>query len=329
MTGQPILLYSHYLIYDAVKMMSSVEVMLLIFLLLLIIAGLVFILIRKNRDTLRHKANARQKLITTTIASQEAERKRLAAVLHDSFCARLSIIKLMLHNLKPNPLPGEIFTQIDEAYQEARILSHQLDSPVLDRLGLVEAIRDHIRPLYGILQIEVHILQVFTHRLAKHIELHLFRILQESVTNVIKHANASIVQIDIHFSRQFAALRITDNGVGFTAKDKSEGAGLKNIRMRVSLLGGNYRMRSQPQQGTSLLVSVPLENHPARTLSLPVTGYNDESDHEDINIYLNAKKQRLYATGTRFIFSPRRRRTPFYRRYRKHHTSKNKTQSAV
>lgn len=302
----------------------------LIAVLLAIVVWFTFIIIIKNNRLTKYKARIGQKLMTHSVRSQEEERKRIASVIHDNFCARLSIIKLMLHNTDPGTeVPEEIFNRIDEAYHEARTLSHHLDSPVLERMGLLDAIRDYIRPLYGILHIEVHILQVYADRLAKHIELHLFRILQEAVTNIIRHANAGTVQIDIRFSRQFAALRITDNGIGFNAKDRPDGAGLKNIKIRVAMLGGNYRMRSKPKQGSSLLVMIPLENNMPRQLSGPVIVYDDDFDHDDINIYLNAKKQFLYADGTNFVFSTRRRRTPFYKRYRKHHTSKNKAQGTV
>ena len=87
----------------------------------------------------------------------------IASNIHDNFCSRLSIIKLMLHNTTPNKLPEELFTQLDETYHTARALSHHLDPPVLERLGLLEAVRDYIRPLYGILKIEMHILQIFNH----------------------------------------------------------------------------------------------------------------------------------------------------------------------
>ncbi|MCB0375141.1 MAG: hypothetical protein KDD04_04410 [Sinomicrobium sp.] len=330
MTNLPTVLHGYYFPAIAVGTEMLLAFMMLIVALLVTIAGFAFVIARKNNNMLEYKANANRKLIRHTVLLQEAERKRIASAIHDGFCSRLSIIKLMLHNTGPEGnVPEEIFTRIDEAYHEARILSHHLDSPVLERMGLLDAMRDYIRPLYGVLNIEVHVLQVFTERMAKHIELHLFRIFQEAVTNIIRHANASIVQIDIHFSRRLAALRITDNGRGFEAKNSTGGAGLKNIRLRTALLGGNYRMRSEPEQGTSLLVMVPMEKSVPRKAAFPVTVYDDDFDHEDVTLYLDAEKQFLYANGTHFIFSTRRRRTPFYKRYRKHHSSKDKTQGTL
>lgn len=327
MTTQPILIDTYYLFINIID--TSKVAFVLIIMLLTIAVWSAFIMIRKNKNSLAQKTRLDQKLIANTIVSQEKERKRIASNIHDDFCSRLSLIKLMLHNNESEKLPEELFIQLDETYHAARTLSHHLNSPVLDRLGLLEAVRDYIRPLYGILKIEMHILQVFTQRLAKHIELHLFRIIQETITNIIKHANASIIQIDVHFSRQLAALRITDNGVGFNAEDTAEGAGLNNIKIRVAMLKGSYRMRSEPQQGTSLLIMIPLENNPDRSYSLTKT-QEDEFDYAPVGILpLHSKKQLLHSNGTNFIFSFSRRRKPFYKRYRKHHSSKNKAQSTL
>jgi signal transduction histidine kinase len=329
MAVQLTIMFFHPFIFNAVHIEASPVIILIITLLGFIIAGYAVLVTRKNKFLSAYKININQHLIINTVLSQEAERKRIASAIHDNFCARLSIIKLMLHNAESGNTPTEAVAQLDEAYHEARLLSHHLDPPVLDKSGLLDAIRDYIRPLYNLLKVEMYILQTFTPRLTKFIELHLFRIVQEAITNTIKHASASILQIDIHFSEHLAALRITDNGIGFNIENKPSGAGLKNIKLRVAMLNGNYRMRSQPNMGSSLLITIPLKNNQTYETAPSESLQPIEDDGMNSDVFSNFTNPFLQTHEDYFAFGISRRRTPFYKRNRSHRTSKHKTQDTL
>lgn len=263
-----------------------------------------WVITRKMQIASTRKKKLYNNWVAYSIFLQEEERKRIASSLHDNFCARLSIIKLMLRSIPTAKLPEEIFAKLDEAYHAARSLSHELDSPVLENMGLLEAIREYIRPLYGTLKIEIRVLHIFSQKLATQVELNLFRIVQETIANILRHAHANTVHIDIHFSRQQAALRISDNGIGFNAETQLRGTGLKNIHMRVAFLKGNYRLRSCPDKGTTLVVAIPISAISNNSNAfLPTDIFPSTEDIEKNTILTN---QSLYTNEYGFIPGSRR-----------------------
>jgi len=218
----------------------------------------------------QREQEARIKYTLQLIASQEAERARIAAELHDSLGQNLLLIRnrtqLVLGHEAPAADLREQLTGISElatqAITEVRRISQDLHPPQLDHLGLtraLEAMIDNTAKASGI---------VFERRFdpvddifPQDAALNVYRIVQESLNNILKHARARRVQIKLERDVHAVELSIVDDGCGFemdTAGDSLKGLGLKNITERVRMLGGKLAIHSQPGQGTRVEVTVAI-----------------------------------------------------------------------
>jgi len=206
--------------------------------------------------------------------AQEDERKRVARELHDStaqnLIALLHRLELLLHN---DRIPTEerdklhiIYDQIREILQEIRRFSRDLRPSILDDLGLLPAlewITDQIKTEYGIIA-NLTVQQDSSRRLSNETELLLFRIVQEALRNVGKHAHATRVDVTVKFSQSYVNVTISDNGTGFQLPDNLEELsqrgklGLLGMQERIQLLGGSFDIDSAPDKGTTITVSAPV-----------------------------------------------------------------------
>jgi signal transduction histidine kinase len=206
------------------------------------------------------------------IDAQEAERQRLARELHDQIGQSLTAAQLSLQALQPSvdaASAGRVedsLAIIDEALQQVHDLSLDLRPSLLDDLGLVAALRWYIDRLArnaGLLgSVTADMLEA---RLAPQIETACFRIAQEALTNVLRHANARTVWVELtHVDSKFQ-LVVRDDGVGFdvravmrrTGPDAS--LGLQGMQERALAIGSGVYIDSKPGSGTEIRVSVPLE----------------------------------------------------------------------
>lgn len=202
---------------------------------------------------------------------EEAERKRIAKDLHDGLGGLLASIK---HHLQVIPVPqrpapvAKTLDMIDGAYEEVRRISHNMMPYALSKLGLVHAIEDLARDMEASQHIETHV-QTFglQGRLPESLELMLYRITQELLNNISKHAQADKVLIEISRFDGKLHLTVEDNGIGFTQAGKaaSQGLGLRSIHSRVEYLNGDLEVESTLGEGTTVSIHVPL------TESIPVT----------------------------------------------------------
>lgn len=229
-------------------------------------------------DALRRKEGAISAFLRKYIAAQEEERKRIARELHDDTAQSLAALAMAIETalqvparsvaqlkslLEPaRPLAERVSTEID------RII-HDLRPSLLDDLGLLEALRwyaDHrLKPL----GIRVTFEGVRSEqRLTPELETALFRVAQEAMSNVARHARAKNVRLRAEFGADHAALEIEDDGCGFdvrsafaNGKDGGDDApfGLLGMHERVNLLGGTLAVDSRPGQGTTVRVRVPLQ----------------------------------------------------------------------
>lgn len=214
----------------------------------------------------------RQQFIERVIAAQEDERKRIARELHDETGQALTMVMTEVAKVM-NHLPEEMedarkgMASAREAIREAlanlRNLIFDLRPEVLDDLGLVPALRTYVRSRSAVGGIQA----TFEHsgtkrRLPSQIEVLLFRVVQEAITNVLRHAQASQVHVQLKVVNNTATAIIRDNGEGFDAEctlRKTEAWGLRGMRERVALLRGQFFIESEPGKGTQVRVSVPLE----------------------------------------------------------------------
>jgi len=219
---------------------------------------------------------AQQAFSRQLIASQEAERKRIASEMHDSLGQRLVVIKnLALFLLRSRrgtvatENDAETITEISDeassAIAETREISYNLRPFQLDRLGLTKAIEAMIRTTGIASGIR------FTSELdniddifPEDLRINFYRIVQESLGNIMKHAQATEVNVRIKRRIENVILTIEDNGRGFTQEARNpqpghSGFGLTGMAERARLLGGEFKVRSVQGHGTIVTVEIPLK----------------------------------------------------------------------
>ncbi|HEX8315820.1 MAG TPA: ATP-binding protein, partial [Flavisolibacter sp.] len=145
---------------------------------------------------------------------------------------------------------------------EIRELSRSLMDPTIGDLGIVDSINDLIENinLTRRIQISLEIDNTIENLLDRNQKLTIFRIIQESLNNVIRHAKAKLVTISISIPDENVQLTITDNGIGFSHELIKKGAGLKNITNRVYLINGSFHIESKPGDGCQIKIIFPINN---------------------------------------------------------------------
>lgn len=217
-------------------------------------------------------------LLHQVVGAQESERQRIARELHDATGQSLTAIALGLRGVEAM-LSGqdtpprqtvaqvrELKTYSTEALGELHQIIADLRPSILDDMGLAAALKWYVQGLedrYAAIRSEF-ILEGDPVRLPSQHETVLFRIAQEALANVAKHAQASQVTVVLRFAPRWVCLIVEDNGVGFVpeqvlhGKGVRPGWGLLGIQERAALLGGQYAIESEPGRGTQVWVSVPL-----------------------------------------------------------------------
>ncbi len=223
-----------------------------------------------------------------TSKAQEDERKRIARELHDDTSQHLVALSRHLDTLAASEENlseagiariEQLQQRIEDALQEVRRFSRDLRPSVLDDLGLLPALRGLLSDLQGSgIATELNI-SGNRRRLAPDIELALFRIVQEALNNVNRHAHASKVVIDVEFGEAWVKVDVRDDGQGFepleSPGDFAYGGkfGLLGIKERVQLLRGQLQVQSSPGKGTTLSVEVPAQSLPIRLPLEEGTGF--------------------------------------------------------
>ncbi len=212
-------------------------------------------------------------------AAQEEKQKQLARELHDELGQALTAISINLVAIEEE-LPTECRARLGERLQEAIILTDQtlekirklsldLRPLMLDELGLVPALRSYVKQYAKRVKIKGRFEAVgLEQRLSPEVETALFRIAQEALTNVVRHAQASQVQLYLQRKKGAIVTIIQDNGQGFDVASivrhshvaSEGGTGLLGIQERVALLGGVFDIQSTPGQGTCLTIEIPCED---------------------------------------------------------------------
>lgn len=226
--------------------------------------------LRQQEAALRTSFERNQDLAGRLIAAQETERTRIARDLHDDVSQQLAGVAIMLSGLKRS-LPQADRQTIDDrlaALQERttsvanaiRQLSHELHPGVLEHVGLLDALKRHC----GEVGVDHRIAVTFEStddvgELGAEAALCLYRVAQEALNNVIKHAHAGTAIVSLRETDSHVELAITDDGVEFVADERgAAGLGLRSIDERVRLIGGSVSVDSRPGHGTRLSVRVPI-----------------------------------------------------------------------
>jgi len=196
------------------------------------------------------------------------ERQRLARDLHDSATQSLYAVTMfaeaavrLLKSGEVEPATGHILDvreTAQEALQEMRLLIYELRPPILEKEGLVTALQTRLEMVEGRSGLETEFNAEQVGDLTPEIEEGLYRIAQEVLNNILKHAHAHKVNVHLCQDQQKVVLEITDDGVGFdpTVNGGKGGLGLEGMEERVVLLGGQLMISSKPGQGTRVRVEV-------------------------------------------------------------------------
>jgi two-component system, NarL family, sensor kinase len=216
------------------------------------------------------RERAHELFVEQVIEAQEIERRRVAGDIHDGISQRLITLSYRLDAAARavGSDPAEASSQLAEAramvgltLDEARVAISGLRPPVLDDLGLAGGLASLARSIPH-LDTELDLADV---RLPEHIEIALYRIAQEGLQNIVKHANASVARLRFAIDAEaIARLEIADNGIGFDTfenplgSDEMGGYGVLSMAERAELVGGRLNIRSRPGSGTTVTATIPV-----------------------------------------------------------------------
>lgn len=211
------------------------------------------------------EAEQQLEIFKVSLDALEEERHRISESLHNGVGQLLYGVKISLAGLKPG-MSDEEFTQtkiytdklLSNAIKETRRVSHELMPLTLDEFGLKTAIEDIGRQL----QDEVHFILQFkglNGRFERYLELAVYRTVQELMTNIVKHANATKATVSITAEAKAIKIEVSDNGRGMKAVDSTKpGIGLSSIKSKIKLLNGEVNISSTDDKGTCVSIVIPM-----------------------------------------------------------------------
>ncbi len=230
-----------------------------------------------QRDVTERKRaeEARREILRQLVFAQEEERRRISRELHDQMGQHLAALMLRLNAFRESS-PAQSFEHIDSLQKIVEQLDKEVDRlaielrpPTLDDLGLYTALTNHIREWSdrNRIPIDFHSTGIDRDRLPPDIETTLYRIVQEALTNILKHAEASRASLILERRNDHILAIVEDNGCGFDVDGIKQSPnirrklGLLGMQERVSQVGGTLNIESAPGAGTTLFVRIPLSRH--------------------------------------------------------------------
>jgi len=204
------------------------------------------------------------------LQGQDDERKRIAKDLHDRLGGILSTIKLYFNSVndKIDDLKQENLNQyqkanqlLDKAVEEVRAIAHNMESGILSKFGLVAELENLVENIQESKQIKI---QFITHgmrtRLDNKMEAEIYKIIQELVSNILKHADATKITLQIIRDNNAVNILVEDDGKGFILEEVKRGMGLKNIALRVDNLNGELLIDSTVGRGSTISIDFTIQN---------------------------------------------------------------------
>lgn len=225
-----------------------------------------------SRQAAEQQAVIQRLVLDRTLHVQEEERRRIARELHDEAGQMLTSLLVGLRTLSDSRTLAEARKQskamreiASSAIEELSRLARGLHSSVLDDLGLSAAVRRYTEEFAGMHQIEccLDVCGENALSLTRDAQINIYRIVQEALTNVARHSNAT--RVSVNFREQGSDLLITieDNGSGLeqkeSADDLSQHLGIESMRQRAAIFGGDLQLISKPQQGLKVMVRIPVQ----------------------------------------------------------------------
>jgi signal transduction histidine kinase len=224
-----------------------------------LLSAFLLIMVYKSRNSEKKEKKLQEQFSQGLLQSQEEERTRIARELHDSVGQQLTLIKIKSQNIEEE----EITALTNNALEEVRSISRGLYPALLTELGLTESVKmlineyDEQTDLFFTMDIDT-IDACFT----ENTTLNFYRLIQECLTNIVKHAKAKSVTVSIKKEGNDIISLISDNGKGFnvTESKTKNSLGLKTIFERIKIMKGKLSIDSKINSGTSFILSIPIKN---------------------------------------------------------------------
>ncbi|MBO9690271.1 ATP-binding protein [Chryseobacterium sp.] len=211
--------------------------------------------IKKNKQKVSQLVRNTQKEYRENILHlQDRDRERLAEELHDNIISQLNLIRLSLHDKNTEQLNWDL----KRSMQLIREFSHNLTPPDLDEIELEDLIADYLDQISKNIEVIFRYITIKI-PISNPVKLNLFRIVQELITNILKHAEATRVDISLRISLNYLMLIIEDNGCGFIMESQSGGIGLRNIQSRAQKIKAIYKIKTQPEKGTKFIACMAIQ----------------------------------------------------------------------
>ncbi|QEK51333.1 hypothetical protein FYC62_06375 [Pedobacter aquae] len=214
--------------------------------------------LQKQAENLR--LNQQRVILDATYWAQEKERKKISEVLHDSVSQLLYGIRLNIQGLQLSGFKNEAFVNInrllDQAVKETRAIAYDLKPSILIDFGFVTGVKELAERLSTAnFNIKAYV-NTLSDKLHPEVQLSLFRIIQELLNNIIKHAQATASEIIVFTDDEKVDLSVHDNGKGFDAKHPEilRGSGIREIKNKVFLLNGTLNIQSKKGKGTHIAI---------------------------------------------------------------------------
>ncbi|MEN8116533.1 MAG: tetratricopeptide repeat protein [Bacteroidota bacterium] len=223
----------------------------------------------KNQELAQRLKTQELNGIDAIIDAQEKERTRIANDLHDNLGSRIATLKLYINQIanqntennyeEKNQLLSQLKNLADETYKEVRKIAHNKNTGTLINKGLIPSMNFIANQISDTekLKVEVENINV-NQRIKNNIEIQVFRIIQELLTNIIKHAGATEGTIQFSEDNNILNVMVEDNGKGFDLNKTDYGFGLNNIEKRIENINGNFVIDSTPGNGTTAILTIPL-----------------------------------------------------------------------
>ncbi|MGB5944081.1 MAG: histidine kinase [Leeuwenhoekiella sp.] len=252
---------------DLKLLVVASSVVLIIFLVVIIVLYVVF---QNRKVTIIQERNAAEKKYLKEVAITQNEirentLKNLSWELHDNIGQLLSVAKMQLNILQTTHQNPEQINEINEvvgqSLQEVRSLSKGLNNEVISKEGLISSVQAELDRFQRLKFIETQMqVKGIKWLVPKNDGIMLFRIIQEFLSNVIKHASATHLTVDFQFDELELKIKLKDDGVGFDYKKVKQNSGTVNMKARAKLVGAKFDLRSKENIGTQLELRYPKDS---------------------------------------------------------------------
>jgi signal transduction histidine kinase len=214
--------------------------------------------------------NTEKRLLHAIFEGQEIERRRLSSDLHDGLGQYISALGFSMYRLeqdckklniaKPDKALRDVQALITRAGQELKSVTYNLSPQHLEQYGLLVAARDYCRQIATLYGIKVSFrTRNVKDRLTPDLEIALYRLLQELLNNIIKHAAAKRAEVSIVKAGPLLMLSVSDDGNGIKSAHKKNGLGLQNIASRIRSYNGKIIINTKTGKGTGVTISIPVK----------------------------------------------------------------------